>query len=65
MHYYPELKNPNVSNLAPYVWQEKNEKILLAEDGLYKYIDWKRFKLLFILFITEGKQERDDAHRTM
>ena len=48
MHYYPELKNPNVSNLAPYVWQEKNEKILLAEDGLYKYIDDALYKYKII-----------------
>ena len=48
MRYYPELKNPQLSNLIPYLWKEEKEKILLAEDGLYKYIKETLFKFKII-----------------
>jgi len=51
-----ELKNPNVAKLAPYLWREENEKILLAEDGLYKYIDDALYKFKIIPSSTTDTQ---------
>jgi len=48
MRYYPELKNPQLSNLIPHLWKEEKEKILLAEDGLYKYIKETLYKFKII-----------------
>ena len=48
MRYYPELKTIQLSTIHPYLWKEENEKTLLTEDGLYKYINETLYKFKII-----------------
>ena len=38
MRYYPELDDIKVSQLQPFLCSIQEERMLLAEDGMYKYI---------------------------
>ena len=48
MRYSPEIKTLTVNNIQSLLWKDIIEKILIAEDGLYKYINDTLYKFKII-----------------
>ena len=48
MRYCPEIKTLILNNIHSLLWKDSIEKILITEDGLYKYINDTLYKFKII-----------------
>ena len=48
MRYCPEIKTPALNKIHSLLWKDSIEKILIPEDGLYKYINDNLYKFKII-----------------